>query len=390
MQSPATVAPVLGTGGFQYYFLNNPVWTWIVAASVALAVVAAAAILRRALAGRTSRFETATKGWRGFLVAVAKSLNLWLVVPWAVWVGSQSLLLPDAVSRALQLASVAAVTAQLLMWSPVVVDHFIRLLIARTSRDGVPDNAIVSSSGVIKAVGMIVAVALVLLLALDNLGVKITPLVAGLGVGGIAVALAVQSILGDIFASVSILLDKPFVVGDFIVVGDKMGTVERIGVKTTRVRALSGEQLVFANSDLLTSRIQNFKRMQERRALFAFGVVYHTPAERLRAIPRIVREAIEHNPNTRFDRCHFKSFGAYSLDFECVYFMLVADFNAYMDTQQAVNLEIFERFGREGIEFAYPTQVEIHHSPASRESGGGGSAGRRQSDPGGAMDGSGD
>lgn len=353
---PSLPVPAVAT---QYYFLNNPVWTWVVAGAMTLSVIVAAWILRRSVIARASKFDKAPTGWRGFVLAMARSLRLWLVVPWAVYIGSQSLAMSDTIARALQIASVAAVTLQFLLWAPVIVDHFIQLLLARTTRDGVPDEAILSSAGVIKAVGMILVVALVVLLALDNLGVKITPLLAGLGIGGIAIALAVQSILGDIFASVSILLDKPFVVGDFIVVGDKMGTVERIGVKTTRVRALSGEQLVFANSDLLGSRIQNFKRMQERRALFSIGVVYHTPAEKLRAIPRIVREAVEHNPKTRFDRCHFKSFGAYSLDFECVYFMLVPDFNAYMDTQQAVNMELFERFQAEGIEFAFPTQVEI-------------------------------
>lgn len=357
--SPVVRDPVATTVLMQYSLLNNPMWTWVVAGSVVLAVVGVIALVRRGVVGWASRRGASLKGWRGFVIALARSLRLWLVVPWAVWTGSQSLLLPENVSRGLQLASVGAVTAQLLLWTPVVVDHFIETLIVRTSRDGKVDDAIVSSSGVIKAVAIIVLIVLVVLLALDNLGVKITPLLTGLGVGGIAIALAVQSILRDIFASVSILLDKPFVIGDFIVVGDNMGTVERIGVKTTRVRALSGEQLVFANSDLLASRIQNFKRMQERRALFALGVVYQTPIEKLRAIPRIVREAVEHGGKTRFDRCHFKSYGAYSLDFECVYFMLVPDFNAFMDTQQGVNLEIFERFASEGIEFAYPTQVSI-------------------------------
>jgi small-conductance mechanosensitive channel len=371
-QAGAAATPAAATGALPDVWFNNPTWAWATAGAVALAIVILAWIVRSVIIARVGRFVGPSGGgWAGFVVAMARSLRLWLVVPWAVYIASQWLLLPAGLGRALQIASVAAVAVQWLVWAPVIVDRFIQVLLARTSRDGVPDEAILSSAGVVKAVGMIVLVALIALLALDNLGVKITPLLAGLGIGGVAIALATQSILGDIFASVSILLDKPFVVGDFIVVGDKMGTVERIGVKTTRVRALSGEQLVFANSDLLTSRIQNFKRMQERRALFSIGVVYHTPPEKLRAIPRIVREAVEHNPRTRFDRCHFKTFGAYSLDFECVYFMLVPDFNAYMDTQQAVNLELFERFAAEGIEFAFPTQVEIQVDGTRRDEGAG-------------------
>jgi small-conductance mechanosensitive channel len=199
--------------------------------------------------------------------------------------------------------------------------------------------------------------AAVVLIALDNLGVHITTLVAGLGVGGIAVALAVQNILGDLFSSVTIILDKPFVIGDFIIVGDFLGSVEHIGLKTTRVRSLSGEQLVFANSDLLKSRIRNFKQMTERRIVFAFGVIYQTAADKLAAIPGLVREIVEAQPQARFDRAHFKAFGGSSLDFEVVYWVTNPDYNLYMDIQQAINLGLFRRFAAEGIEFAYPTQT---------------------------------
>ena len=199
--------------------------------------------------------------------------------------------------------------------------------------------------------------ATILLLILDNLGIDITALVAGLGIGGVAIALAVQNILGDLFASLSIVLDKPFVLGDFVIVGDLMGSVENIGIKTTRVRSLSGEQLVFSNNDLLTSRIRNFGRMQERRVVFKLGVIYQTPADKLEEISGIIREAIEAQDKTRFDRSHFASYGDFSLDFETVYYVLSADYNLYMDIQQAINLSIFRRFADEGIEFAYPTQT---------------------------------
>ena len=210
------------------------------------------------------------------------------------------------------------------------------------------------------ALGFLVRILLwsvLLLMALDNVGIEIGPVLTGLGVGGIAVALAVQNVLGDLFASLSIVLDKPFVIGDFIVIDDYKGNIEHIGLKTTRVRSLSGEQLVLGNADLLKSRIRNFKRMQERRILFTLGVVYQTPRETAARIPDMLKDVIESTDSTRFDRAHFKSFGPSSLDFEVVYYVLVPEYNTYMDIQQKMNLEIMRRFEAEGIEFAYPTQT---------------------------------
>jgi small-conductance mechanosensitive channel len=186
-------------------------------------------------------------------------------------------------------------------------------------------------------------------------------LVAGLGIGGIAVALALQNVLGDLFASLSIILDKPFVLGDFIIVGDLLGVVEKIGLKTTRVRSLSGEQLIFANSDLLSSRIRNFKRMQERRIAFGFGVLYQTKPEQLEAIPGMVKGIIEGQENARFDRAHFKGFGESAYDFEVVYFLNTPDYVAYMDCQQAINLGICRGLAERGVEFAYPTRTIYLH-----------------------------
>ena len=219
------------------------------------------------------------------------------------------------------------------------------------------DAAAVTTMQAAGFVARILVWAVVLLLALDNLGVQITALVAGLGIGGIAVALAVQNILGDLFASLSIVLDKPFVIGDFLIVDTYLGAVEHVGLKTTRLRSLSGEQLVFSNADLLQSRVRNYGRMFERRVVFSIGVTYQTPREKLKAIPGILRAAVEAQEKTRFDRSHFKDFGDYSLNFETVYYVLAPDYGIYMDVQQAINLRVHEEFEREGIEFAYPTQV---------------------------------
>ncbi len=195
--------------------------------------------------------------------------------------------------------------------------------------------------------------AVIVLIALDHFGVNITALVAGLGVGGIAVALAVQNILKDVFASLTIVLDKPFVIGDFIVVDNYMGTIEDIGLKTTRIRSLTGELLVFPNSNLLESRIKNFRDQRERRVEFSIGVVYQTPQGKLGAIPGIIRSIIERQENTRFERSHFKAFGDSALNFETVYWMTLPDYNIFMDTQQRIYLEILDRFEKEAIQFAY-------------------------------------
>jgi small-conductance mechanosensitive channel len=219
------------------------------------------------------------------------------------------------------------------------------------------DPGLATALGAVGILAQGIIWAIFLLLILQNLGIQITALVTGLGIGGIAVALAVQNVLGDLLASLSIVLDKPFVIGDFVVVGEFSGTVEHVGLKTTRVRSLSGEQLVFSNSDLLGSRIRNFKRMQERRVAFTVGVTYGTGADKLERIPGMIREVVEGRELVRFDRCHFKSYGDFSLNFETVYYVLLPDYTSYMDVQQAINLEIYRRFQDAGIEFAFPTQT---------------------------------
>lgn len=196
-----------------------------------------------------------------------------------------------------------------------------------------------------------------LIFLLDNLGVNISSIIAGLGIGGIAVAIAAQAILGDLFSYFVIFFDRPFEIGDFIVVGDKRGIVEQIGLKTTRIKSLGGEQLVFSNTDLTNSRLHNFKRMEKRRVAFNLGVIYQTPAEKLKRIPQIVKDIITKQEETEFDRGHFATYGDFSLNFEFVYFVVGADYGKFMDIQQTINLKIFETFEKEKIEFAYPSQT---------------------------------
>lgn len=195
------------------------------------------------------------------------------------------------------------------------------------------------------------------LFILDNLGFQISTVVTGLGIGGIAVALAAQAILGDLFSYFVIYFDKPFEIGDFIIFDDKRGTIEKIGIKTTKVRSLTGEVLVVSNSNLTNARVHNFKQMQRRRVVFIIGVVYQTELEKLKKIPGIIKGIIESQEDTVFDRSHFFNYGAYSLDVETVYFVNGNDYIKYMEIHQAINLKIYEEFAKEGIEFAYPTQT---------------------------------
>lgn len=205
----------------------------------------------------------------------------------------------------------------------------------------------------IKALIWILAV----ILFLENIGVEISALVAGLGVGGIAIAFAAQAILEDIFSYFTIFFDRPYEIGDFLITGDYLGTVEYIGIRTTRLRSLSGEQLVFSNKDLTNARIRNYKSMEQRRVVFSLGVTYDTPLATLKEIPGMLKEIVEAQENVRFDRAHFFKYGDSSLNYEIVYYVLASDYNIYMDIQQTINLEIFEAFEAKDIEFAFPTRT---------------------------------
>ena len=206
---------------------------------------------------------------------------------------------------------------------------------------------------ILKGIVWMIAVILIL----QNLGYNISALVAGLGIGGVAIAFALQNILGDIFASFSIYFDKPFQVGDFIIVGNDMGIVKNIGIKSTRIQTLQGQELVVSNKELTETRVNNYKQMEKRRITFGFGVEYETPTEKLKKIPQIVKDIIDNIKLADLDRVHFKEFGDFSLDYEVVYYLATSDYNKYMDTQQEINLTLKQEFEKQGIVFAYPTQT---------------------------------
>lgn len=339
----------------EWTFYHNTLLGWLIALLVAAVVYAALSFVRwvgvrqlRALAARVEADALAVA------LAALRGTRQWFLFVLALRAGTLTLVLPARLDHLLAVIVVVALVIQLAIWTNRASRQWLSRYAERKMDE---DAASVTTMRVIVFMARVAAWTIVLLVALDNLGIDITALIAGLGIGGIAVALAVQNILGDLFASLSIVIDKPFVVGDFVIVDEYLGTVAHIGLKTTRVTSLSGEQLVFSNNDLLNSRIRNFKRMSERRVVFSFGVIYQTPLEKIEAIPGIVREIIEDKELARFDRAHFKEFGPSSLNFEVVYHVLVPDFNSYMDVQQAINVELYRRLEELGVQFAYPTQT---------------------------------
>lgn len=319
---------------------------------VLLVIAAIRALIRRRFAG-AALTATDADDW---LLDMANRTRLWLLFFPAIAAATAGIGLHEKVAAWMHTLGRLALIAQIALWAAGMLELAWRRY-GRTRLE--TDPAAITTVYAFRVASLVTVWVIAILVAVDNLGFDVTALVAGLGIGGVAIALATQSILGDLFASLSIVIDKPFVVGDFIRVGDDLGAVERIGLKTTRVRSLSGEQLIFGNADLLQSRIRNYQRMDERRVLFRIGVVYQTPAAVLRRIPRMVREIIESRPATRVDRAHFAEFGASEYAFEFVYYVLSPDYNLYMDTQEAINVAIVEAFEREGIEFAFPTRTVI-------------------------------
>lgn len=342
-------------------YLGNTVKMWLIALGVAIVIYIVMRILKAVIQRKALAFSAKTSTEIDDLFAdLIRRVKFFFLFFISLYLGSKVLTLSAKADSILSKLAIVALLLQAAVWGSAVFDFWIFRAREKKKEE---DAATLTKYTALSFVARLVLWSVVLLLVLDNLGIDITALVAGLGVSGIAVALAVQNILGDLFASMSIVIDKPFVIGDFIVVDDLRGTVEHIGLKTTRVRGLGGEQLIFSNGDLLQSRIRNYKRMEQRRIAFTVGVTYQTPAAKLEAIPGIIRSAVEALDNVRFDRSHFASYGDFSLNFETVYYVTSPDYTLYMDVQQAINLALFKRFAEEGIEFAYPTQTVFLEKP---------------------------
>lgn len=282
-------------------------------------------------------------------------------VLWAVGLALATPLAPIHVGHVVRYIVVLAVGMQLLITSSQIIGPVAAHFLFRNSAE--ENQTARNALDILVKVTLWVVIAL---LILENLGVKIGTLIAGLGVGGIAIGLALQNVASDLFASLSIMLDKPFQVGDYILLNTFSGTVERVGIKSTRLRALTGEELILPNTDLTVGSIHNYRNMDERRIVFQIGVTYDTPSDVVKDIPALLKGIIESKASTRFDRAHFQGFGPSSLDFQIVYYVLSRDYYLFMDLQQSINLEILEEFNQRGIAFAFPTQTIIMDSASSQ------------------------
>ena len=345
----STVIPSL----FTIEFLGNSLYAYVVALGVLLLTFFGLHLLLLVVRNRLDVFARGTKTHVDDLVAVMlHKIHPFQYAGIALYIALQTLTLNALLNKLISIAFIALLTSMVINLSSVLLTLFLQRL--STTENHQNTAPILMNLAVIgKALLWMFGIFIVL----SNAGVDITSLIAGLGIGGIAVALALQNVLSDLFSSFAIHFDKPFLVGDFIIVGDNMGVVEKIGIKTTRVRALQGEEIVIANKVLTDAQLHNYKKMHERRVVFTIGVVYETPPDLLQEIAPLLRSIVAQQKMVRLDRAHFARFDASSLTFEIVYYVLSDDYNSYMDIQQQINLDIVNAFAERNIGLAYPTQT---------------------------------
>lgn len=345
----------------------NPISAWLLALGILAGALAVFLLVRWLVVRRLGGTAKRTKNWVDDLVVdVIQRTKVWFIIVLAGVAAAQILTLPPGPLRALRSILVIGALLQLGIWGNGLISFWMRVYTSTRSDS--------SGAATIQAVGFLGRLALaavIILTALRNFGVDITALVAGLGIGGIAIALAAQNILGDLFAALSIVLDRPFVIGDFIVVDNLEGTVEHVGLKTTRLRSLGGEQIVVSNTDLLKSRIRNYRRLAERRVSLGLLVAHETAPAVVARLPQMLREIVERQAPVRFERAHLAGITELGLRLEVVYHVLSADYNLHMDIQQAVGLALLDALRGEGISLASSTRITataaaaaVAHEPA--------------------------
>ncbi len=335
-------------------FFGNRILDYIIAlATIFLSWVFVKVVIRAVIKRLKKLAEKTTTQFDDLLVRILEKIVLPGLYVTCVYLGFKVLKMTsgiDVVINALQLVVITFFATRIIV---MFISYSFNIYLVKKQEDPTLVRSLDGMMNVVKF--LIWAMAVVILL--DNLGYKVSTIIAGLGIGGIAVAIAAQALLKDFFSYFSIVFDRPFKLGDFIIIGDFMGTVEYIGIKTTRLRSLGGEQVIFSNTDLTDSRVRNYKLMEKRRVLFRIGVTYQTSMSNVKEIPKIIENIIKNTPDTTFDRAHFFNYGDFSLIFEVVYFVLNPDYNKYMNVQQEINFAIKEEFEKRGIEFAYPTQT---------------------------------
>ncbi|MDA3914322.1 mechanosensitive ion channel family protein [Oleiagrimonas sp.] len=335
-------------------FLHISLNRWFIAALITVLGYIIVMLVSRITAKQLrKRYAPESRPLMSMMAAALENTRSWLMLVIFAAIGANVLGLKDRPTRLIGYVGAVAAALQVGLWLNRAIRAWVDgKLSIQTEKTR---NPVVMA--MLAWMMRIMVWATLLLAALNFMGVNITAFVASLGVGGVAVALALQNVLGDLFASMSIGLDKPFELGHFVNFGDISGTIEHVGVKTTRIRSLSGEEVIIGNAQLLSHTVHNYGRMDTRRIVFAFGVTYDTPPERLRELPDVTREIVERNDKVRFDRAHFKKFGDSSLDYEVVYTMLEPDYTLFMDTQQRINFDLVERFAEMDVQFAFPSRT---------------------------------
>ena len=343
---------------------GNSVREWLIGAAAFLVAILVLSLLRRVLVARLGKIAQRTSTQiDDAVVDLVRRTRWYFIVFVAFEVGTRFVTLRPAVDHVIGRVVLVFVVVQIGVWGNGVIEFWVTQFARRRAAEA--DTASATTMVAVSYAARAVLWALVFAMLLRVFGFDVTALVTGLGIGGVAIALAVQNVLGDLFAALAIVLDRPFLIGDTINVDSIIGTVEHIGLKTTRLRSLSGEQIVMANGDLLKSRIRNYKRMIERRVVFTTDVTYDTAPDVAARIPAMLREIVEAQSPVRFDRSHFATYTDSTLRYETVYWVLDPDYGKFMDIHQAVNLEVLRRFNSQKIEFAFPTRVVYTQSSPS-------------------------
>ena len=359
---PAPVSEILSR-----QFLGNSLQAWLTASLTTAILFVVLMVARRLLVSRLGELAARTTNQiDDMVVALIGETRGWVLLVLAVYVGVAPLKLPPRVEVYLAPAAKLVLLWQAAVWGAGAIGFWVKHHLEH--RTGTSDRAGVAMINAMGVGAKVILWILVMITALKSVfAIEITPLITGLGVSGIAVALAVQNILGDLLAALAIVFDKPFDVGDAIGVDTITGTVEHIGLKTTRIRSVTGEQIIIGNGDLLKSRLRNFRRMYQRRVLFNLDVTFDTPSEALAKLPTIIEKIVSAQSPVKFDRCHVSSFSESAIRIETVYYVLDPDYKKYMDVQQAINLEVLRRFAAEKVKFAFPSRTVYHEGPIVKD-----------------------
>lgn len=338
-----------------YQYFGNNVKEYLLSLAVFIASLIILYVFKKTILRKAKKITQKTKiDIDDLFFEILDSINWPFYFVVSVFVTSKFLILTGVIGKIINYLTLIVVTYYFARAVMAVIDYGFDKLEKKRNEDEEEAGA---SFGLIRKTVKIMLWLIVGILVLQNLGYEITALVTGLGIGGVAIAFALQNVLTDIFASFSIFFDKPFKVGDFIVIGKDAGTVKRVGIKSTRLETLQGEELVISNKELTETRVHNYKRMKKRRVSFNIGIIYETSNEKLKKIPEIINKIIENTEKTDVEWVRFKKFGDFSLIYEVVYYLNSEDYNEYMDVRQKINLDIKEKLEEASIEMAYPTQA---------------------------------